>query len=71
MRLLYFKKEKGNTKYKEKDYFKTEISFQPQGQRQQVGLGVLCKYTKEMWWIGRAIRIQMAKDQLQLSFKSA
>lgn len=44
--------------------FKSEIGFRPQGQRQQIWLVVLCKYNRKMWWVGSAIRIQMAKDQL-------
>lgn len=38
---------------------------------QQVELDVLCKYIREMWWVGGAIKIQMAKEQFQPSFNSA
>lgn len=56
---------------KEKTNFETGIGFRPEGQMQQVGLDVLCKYIREMWWVGGAIKIQMAKEQFQPSFNSA
>lgn len=49
------------TKTQSKEWDK--VSFRP--------LGLIVKYIKEIWWVGRAIRIQASKDQLQTSFKLA